>query len=171
MDVLRVYSLPIQGLKDGVHSFEYQLDHTFFSQFEGSPIEAANIEARLELDKRPDLLVFDFDLEGRVSAECDRCTTNIQLPIQTQQQLMVKFGEPEDDDDEIVFIPRESPDFNVAKYLYEYSVLAMPMINTYDCEDDPEPPCNREVLAYLNQADQTKDNPIWDALKMMNDES
>ncbi|MFN4255441.1 MAG: YceD family protein [Saprospiraceae bacterium] len=165
MDVLRAYSLPIQGLKDGVHSFEYQLDQVFFSHFEGSPIEAADIEVRLELDKRPDLLVFDFDLTGRIGAECDRCTAKIQLPIEIQQQLMVKFGEADEDDDEIVFIPRESPDFNVAKYLYEYAVLAMPMISTYDCENDPEPPCNREVLAYLNQTEETKDNPVWDTLK------
>lgn len=168
MDALRVFSLPIQGLKNGVHSFSYQLDNEFFGHFEESPIEAANIEAQVELDKRSDLLLFNFSLEGRVGAECDRCTAQIQLPVEIQEQLIVKFGEQEDadeNDDEIVFIPHDAPSLNLAKYLYEYAVLALPLINTYDCEAEAEPPCNREVLAFLSEKEDTKDNPIWDALK------
>jgi uncharacterized metal-binding protein YceD (DUF177 family) len=81
--------------------------------------------------------------------------------------LVVKYGDAEgDEDDEVVFISRDTPEFNVAPYLYEFAVLALPITNTYDCESDPNPPCNRDVLKYLeNEADEGKSNPLWDALK------
>ena len=43
--------------------------------------------------------------------------------------------------------------------------------NTYDCENDEEPPCNFDVLDYLEnqKEDEDDDTPpdgsIWDALK------
>lgn len=167
MDPFLPYSIPIQGLKIGIHRFKYTLDSAFFRQFEDSPIVEGLVEAVLELDIRSDMLLLDFQLEGYSEAECDRCTAAIHLPILTERQLVVKYGDAEgDEDDEVVFISRDTPEFNVAPYLYEFAVLALPITNTYDCESDPNPPCNRDVLKYLeNEADEGKSNPLWDALK------
>ena len=167
MDPFLPYSIPIQGLKIGIHRFKYTLDSAFFRQFEDSPIVEGLVEAVLELDIRSDMLLLDFQLEGYSEAECDRCTAAIHLPILTERQLVVKYGDAEgDEDDEVIFISRDTPEFNVAPYLYEFAVLALPITNTYDCESDPNPPCNRDVLKYLeNEADEGKSNPLWDALK------
>ncbi len=161
------YAIPIHGLKSGVHNFEYRLDAEFFQNFEESPIQQGVIEAKVELDIRPDMLIFDFDLTGKVGGICDRCTADIQLELDFQEQLLVKYGEPDpDEDDEVVFITREAHDFNLAHYLYEYAVLALPLIMTYDCENDPNPPCNREVLKYLtNESGETQTSTVWDNFK------
>jgi uncharacterized protein len=161
------YSIPILGLKIGVHHFKYSVDAEFFKKFEGSPIENGVVHFDLELDKRADMLILDFSLNGFVEAECDRCTAQINLPIEDTRELIVKYGEAEgEEEDEVVFIHRESSDFNVAKYLYEFTVLALPITNTYDCQLDENPPCNQEVLKYLNQnPDDEQSNSIWDALK------
>lgn len=161
------YSIPIQGLKIGVHWFKYTLDSAFFRHFEDSPVENGVVEVTLQLDKRSDMLVLDFALEGYTDAECDRCTAAIHLPVRDERQLVVKYGDPEgEEEDEVVFISREAPEFNVARYLYEFVVLALPITNTYDCQSDPNPPCNFDVLKYLeNGAGEGKSNPVWDALK------
>ncbi len=161
------YSIPIQGLKIGIHQFKYTLDNAFFRHFEGSPIEEGLINVALLLDKRSDMLLLDFQFEGYSKAECDRCTASIHLPIKDDRQLVVKYGDAEgEEEDEVVFISRDASDINVARYLYEFTVLALPIRNSYDCENDPQPPCNREVLKYLeNGAGESSSNPIWDALK------
>ncbi len=168
MDAFVAYSLPIQGLKTGVHHFKFEVDDAFFAQFEDSPVASGKVLFELELDKRPDMMRFDFTLEGFVQAECDRCTANIQLPIEDERQLIVKF-EDEDvdlDEDEVIFLKRDIPAFNVASYLYEFIVLALPITNTYDCENDPEPPCNFEVLKHLTtDSEEGKTSSIWDSLK------
>lgn len=171
MNAFVAYSLPILGLKTGVHHYKFEIDGSFFALFEDSPVEAAQIQVDLQLDKRPDMLLLDFLLEGYVHAECDRCTANIKLPISDERQLIAKYGEENDEEseDEVVFIQRDRSEFNVAKYIYEFIVLALPITNTYDCENDEEPPCNFEVLKYLKN-DSNEDNPDspWDALKGLN---
>jgi hypothetical protein len=111
MDPFVAYSIPIKGLKVGIHQFKYTLDHAFFRHFEDSPIENGNVEVEVVLDKRETILVFDFSLEGYTDAICDRCTAPIQLPLhEDARQLVVKYGDAEgdDDDDEVVFISREA---------------------------------------------------------------
>jgi uncharacterized metal-binding protein YceD (DUF177 family) len=159
------------GLKSGVYQFKFAIDTAFFALFEGSPIEEGKVEFVVDLDKRSDMLLFDFELTGFIKAECDRCTAQIDLPIEDSRQLIVKYGEDEDGlEDEVVFISREASEFNVAKYLYEFAVLAMPITNTYDCQEEPNPPCNFEVLKHLG-SDGEKDGPtVWDVLKEFDEE-
>ncbi|HNE28256.1 MAG TPA: DUF177 domain-containing protein [Saprospiraceae bacterium] len=171
MDPLLAYSIPIQGLKIGIHRFHYELDRAFFRHFEASLVSEGLITFDLTLDKRPDMLVLDFELTGHVQAECDRCTAPIQLPIDDSRQLLVKYGEAEgEEEDEVVFIPRETSDFNVGQYLYEFTVLALPITNTYDCQSEANPPCNTDVLQRLNQEadDNQQGDSVWDALKDLN---
>ncbi len=172
MGVFSAYSLPIQGLKNGTHTYNYVLDGSFFGEFEDSPIGDSEIEVYLEFEKRSDMMVLQFDLEGWFAASCDRCSAAIQMPIEGAHDLFVKYSEEkEEDDDEVIFISRDAPSFNVAKYLYEFAVLSLPMTNVYDCENDNEPPCNTEVLKYLETKKENKDdddqagNSVWDALK------
>lgn len=170
MNALAPYSIPIQGLKIGVHHLKYEIDGAFFRRFDDSPVEEGNIRFQVQLDKRADMLLLDFELEGTVQSICDRCTAMIDLPIEDTRQLIIKYGEVEDDaEDEVVFVTREASHFNVAQYLYEFTVLALPITNVFDCENAPQPPCNQEILKYLEQAsDEQKPNSMWDALKDFN---
>jgi uncharacterized metal-binding protein YceD (DUF177 family) len=167
MNALVAYSLPIMGLKGGINEFEFNLDPAFWSQFEGSPIEIGEVHFGLVLDKRADLLIFDFRMEGWVASICDRCTASIRLPLSGMWQLILKYGESEGmDDDEVVFIHRDTHTFNVAPYLYEFAVLALPITNLYPCEEDVNPPCNREVLDRIHQhSGEDKIPNAWDVLK------
>ena len=173
MDAFVAYSLPIQGLKTGVHSFKFEVDSAFFAQFEDSPVQEGKVSFDLELDKRPDLMLFNFTLGGFVKAECDRCTATIDLPLEDERQLIVKFGEEEMEvDDEVIILHRDAPVFNVAKYLYEFVVLALPITNTYDCENDAEPPCNFEVLKHLKtDTEEDKAGSVWDSLRNLNSDN
>ncbi|MBK9338976.1 MAG: DUF177 domain-containing protein [Lewinellaceae bacterium] len=166
MDPFIAYSIPIQGLKIGIHQFKYTLDRDFFRHFEGSLIEEGRVEVEMQLDKRASLLVLDFVLTGYAQAACDRCTASINLPLYDERQLVVKYGDAAgDDDDEVVFISREASALQVAPYLFEFAILALPITNTYDCAADPNPPCNFEVLKFLeDNADKSKSNSVWDAL-------
>ena len=171
MDPFFAYSIPIQGLKDGVHQFKFTLDRAFFRHFEDSPIENGLIEADLQLDKRADMLILDFEFGGYCDAECARCTADIYLPVEGERQLVVKYGERDradidEDEDEVVFMSRDASALRIAPFLYEFAILSMPITNTYDCQDEPELPCNFEILKFLeNNADEGKSNPVWDALK------
>jgi uncharacterized protein len=177
MGAFSQYSLPIQGLKIGVHQFSYTLDAAFFTHFEDTPIAESEVEVSLELDKRSDMLVLVFLVSGWVKSACDRCNADIHLPIEGEHHLYVKYSEDdEEESDEVIFIHREAPSFNVAQYLYEFSVLSLPLTNTYDCQNDAQPPCDQSVLNILDQTEETTNettstpptSSVWDVLKDLN---
>jgi len=171
MKSLNHFSIPIQGLKDGMHQFDFQVDKAFFANFENSQIEDGNFDVNLYFDKRPDMYIMTFSYEGSVQTACDRCLVDIKLPLKGDNQLMVKFAEVPSEEAEVIYIIRGMNELNVAKYVYEFISLAIPILKVYDCENDDPPPCNNEMLGYLNQTNQEQkeegnsSNPIWDTLK------
>lgn len=168
MNVFSAYSIPIQGLKVGVHHYHYSIDGAFFRLFEDAPIGEAAIDFAVTFDKRSDMFLVDFVLQGTVGVICDRCTAPINLPLGGEFELIVKYGESDGvvENDEVVFIPREVSHLNLAKYLYEFSILALPITNTFDCQSLAEPPCNFEILKFLKtEEEEQKSNAIWDALR------
>lgn len=161
------FTLPIQGLKNGVHEYDFKIDSSFFAEFEASPIADGDLDVHMVLDRHSDMLIFEFDISGTVRTECDRCLAEIDLPVESSDQLIVKFSEDTDEtDDELVFIHPETGEFNVAEYIYEYIVLAMPIIKVIeDCEEGPDAPCDFEMLDRINAAkNQPAPNPFLDAL-------
>ena len=166
------FSIPFKGLKNGIHQYQYRIDQSFFQHFEDSPVSSSDIDLSVQLDKRPDFIVLQFDFKGTVKADCDRCLAPIDLPVVDSQRLMVKLAEGVSEDPDIVFVHPEASNINVSSYIYEFILLAMPMIKVYDCENDENPACNFEMLEYLKRGDEEekKDaspNPIWDELKKL----
>lgn len=174
MDALISYSLPVKGMGVGIHGFDFSIDHLFFEHFESSPIREADIDLHLDFDKRIDMYVLDFSFSGTVRTECDRCLAPINLPIESEQQLVVKFShEPGDEEADIVYVSPDIEQFKIAQYIYEYIVLSLPMIKVYDCEDEEPLPCDEEMLNRLEAEDENEEdttpNPIWDELRKLTD--
>ncbi len=172
MKSLNHFSIPIQGLKDGMHQFDFQVDKAFFAHFENSQIADGNFNVKLYFDKRPDMYVMTFSYEGTVQTACDRCLADINLPLKGDNQLMVKFAETPSEEAEIIYVQRGLNELNVAKYVYEFIALAVPILKVYDCENDESPPCNEDMLGYLDknssqnqEEDDNSSNPVWDKLK------
>jgi len=170
MASLNNFSIPVRGIKSGLHQFKFHLDSSFFSEFEDSLIEEGKVDVLLDFDKRPDMFVLDVEVQGTVKAECDRCLADINLPIDGQFQLIIKLSDHESEVDEVVYLPAETTEINVAKYIYEFVGLSVPMMKTYDCQSDNLPPCDQAVLTRLEQEEkdqkETK-NPIWDELNKL----
>jgi uncharacterized metal-binding protein YceD (DUF177 family) len=172
MDSLQPYILPLKGLGDGTHEFSYLIDGDFFRAFPDAPVEKSEVAMRVTLEKRPNLLVFEFSFTGWVASTCDRCLVPIQLPVSGENQLLVKYGEPEstDEKEDVVYIPAETSNWSIAQYAYEYVLLSLPLIKVYACEEEANPPCDFDTLDRLegsesDEAEKNASNPFRDALK------
>jgi uncharacterized metal-binding protein YceD (DUF177 family) len=176
MNALVEYSIPIKGIANGVHQFEYQIDHHFLKHFEESPITDAAVQVQFELEKKPGLFALHFDISGTVKTTCDRCLASIHLPITGKERLLVKISlEEESDDPEVVYLHPEATKLEVAGFIYEFVILAIPMIKTYDCESQEPLPCNEEMLDRLyeaeessNEEEESNSNSVWEELKKFN---
>jgi len=168
MSVLKRFSLPYSGMKDGFHQYEFAVDDTFFAQFEQNLIEKGNFIVEVKIDKKSNHSVLEMDINGFVACLCDRCLSEIQLPIHTDQTLFIKVGNPIDSDAEVVFIEEDLINLDISSIIYEFICLSIPLIKVYDCENEETPPCNKEILKYLNNND-TVDVKKNDGLEFFKD--
>ena len=56
----------------------------------------------------------NFRIEGVVMVPCDRCLDDMEIPVETNNRLIVKFGkEYAEESDEIVIIPEDEGAINI----------------------------------------------------------
>ncbi|MDC6350811.1 DUF177 domain-containing protein [Zeaxanthinibacter sp. PT1] len=165
------FSVPFSGLKQGKHEFKFEVDNSFFESFGYEEFNAAAITLHLELDKRSTMLELELRAEGTVNVDCDLSREPYDQPIDASLELVVKFGEEyNDEDDEILIIPHGEHQINIAQYAYEMMVLAVPAKRIHPKVEDGS--MKSELLEKLEelQPKETKENkedtdPRWDALK------
>ncbi len=172
MEVLDHFSIPFIGLKVGLHQLKFEVDDSFFAEYENSLVKQGELTVTLDLDKRSHMAVLDFSLEGTVITDCDRCMEDINLPINGEYTLHAKYSEQDmEPTDEIIYIHPRLDRLNVAQFIYEYIHLSIPMMKT--CESDPNASCNEEVLSLFEKeaeddGGEVDKNPMWDTLNDLN---
>ncbi|EID76560.1 YceD family protein [Imtechella halotolerans] len=127
MKKFKQYDIPFVGLKQGKHSFQFDIDAKFFELFEYEGFEDAHISVQLVLEKKSTLLELDFSSRGTVNVACDLTNEPFDLGVKGKLHLVVKFGEEfNDENEELLIIPHGEHQVNVAQYIYEMIVLSIP---------------------------------------------
>ena len=122
------YKLDLKNISYGSHEFEYALGNKFFTDIDGTEVQKGKVTAYLALKHSKAITEMNFRVEGVVYVPCDRCLDDIEVPIETKNRMYVKFGkEYAEESDEIVVIPADEGAINLAWFLYEFIVLAIPM--------------------------------------------
>ncbi len=168
---LTEYSIPFQGLKQGKHLFNYQIDKDFFSQFKDTLLENGNISLEVTFEKRPGMMVLDLVFEGTIKVNCDLCAEEGNLPINGEDQLVVKFTEEPGEEEQVIYLTPGETELNIAHHVYEFICLSVPIRRVPCADEENEPTCDSKVLDYLdteppsNEEEDAEINPIWAELK------
>lgn len=128
MKDLREFRIPFVGLKDGKHEFDYRIDNTFFSYFDYDEFHKSDLEIKLDLTKKPNFFELVFHVDGIVNVDCDRSGEPFDLQVSGSYPLIIKFGEEfEEVDEELLIIPHSSYELELGQYVYEFSLLSVPL--------------------------------------------
>lgn len=171
MKSLKQYSIPFTGLKIGQHQFNFEVDGSFFDEFEYSLVKNGALRVALILEKQETLMVLDFHIIGTIQLNCDRCLADFSYQIDTKDKLIAKFSESEDleESEEVLVLSKNDIEIDTSGFIYEMINLAAPYINL--CEDPGNlTSCDQEMLLKLAELSQEQENneindPRWDALK------
>ena len=167
------YSIPFSGLKQGKHKFDYTIDNTFFESFEYNEFNNAAINVAVELNKMSTMLELEMKANGIVNVNCDVSSEPYDQDISSELELVVKFGDEfNDENEEILIIPHGEHQVNIAQYIYEMLVLAVPSKRVHPGVLDGT--LQSKAVDKLNelQPREEKENkedtdPRWDALKKL----
>lgn len=149
MGKFSLYNIPLKSLSAGKHGFQFTLDNKFFELIDDgtADVKRGNVEVAVSVKKTSITFDFDFDINGKVYVPCDRCLDDIKMEVATNSRLIVKFGaEYSEESDEIVIIPEEEGEINIAWFLYEFVVLSLPAKKVH-----PPGSCNKAMSSKLNK--------------------
>ncbi len=167
------FTIPFSGLKQGKHEFKYEIDNTFFESFGYEEFNDAKINLGVSLNKLTTMMELSFEGSGVVNVNCDLTSEPYNQEISSTLELIVKFGEDyNDEDDEILILPHGEHQVDISQYAYEMLVLAVPHKRIHPGVEDGT--LDSDVLQKLNelQPKETRQNkeesdPRWDELKKL----
>ena len=124
---LETLKIDLKGLKEVETTREYDLDDQFFAALDGSQLEHGSLHVSVSIRKVTGFYELTFHTEGTVTITCDRCLDDMQQPIATDDQLTVKLGNTYSDDDDTVTVDENEGILDLAWYIYEFTMLAIPI--------------------------------------------
>ncbi|MFB0903575.1 MAG: DUF177 domain-containing protein [Nonlabens sp.] len=171
---LKAFILSFAGLKQGKHQFKYEVDNTFFENFEFEEFNSSSIVIDAQLDKRNTIMDLLLKATGSVNVNCDVTNEPFDLAVDTSMDLVIKFGDAfNDDNEELLILSHGDYEFNISQYVYEMLVLSMPQKRVHPGVEDGS--LESDVLDKLEELSVSSPeensnkeiDPRWEALKKL----
>ena len=179
MNALRAYDINIVGLENKRYEYDFESDDAFFAALNQELIRRGNVRSHVVLDKSETMIRLDFHVVGTVEQICDRSLDEYDETVETQQMMLLKFGDHNEElSDEIELIERNTATVNVARYIFEFISLSLPMKRLHPRfrdEDDQDDESTVKLIYSSGTAtdneedDQSATDPRWAALRKLSD--
>lgn len=155
------YKVELASLSDGKHEQDFVCDTEFFKNMEHTGITKSDVKVHLDLEKKNDAYDCTFHCKGTVTVPCDRCLDPLDIDVDTDYHIIVKYGDAyNDESDDMLVIPHSSTNLNVAYMLYDTILLTIPLRHVH-----PLGKCNRAMAAALNKHRSNIDDEAEDTLE------
>ena len=179
---LSKYNIDIYGLEDKQYDYDMESDDAFFEEMEQDLIEHGHFKTHVVLNKSATMIQLRFHTRGSVTLTCDRSLEPFEEPVDSNERIILKFGDHNEElTEEIEIIGRNTNRINVARYIFDFIALSLPVKklhpslrteeDEFDLEDDEE----EGTLVYTSGAAEEGDekeedekvDPRWEALKKL----
>ncbi len=143
MKELSEYKIAFTGLSLGTHEYEFEVTDKFFSHFDHEELTNVQVELVVELEKKTTMLQLWFGFQGTGTVICDRCGEEMEIELDGEEELIVKFGDGSyvEQTDEIITIPPSEHEIDISHYVFEFIMLSVPQAHSHEEKD-----CNPEVI-------------------------
>ncbi|MET7255081.1 YceD family protein [Dyadobacter fermentans] len=180
---LSKYNIDIYGLEDKQYDYDMESGDAFFEEMEQDLIEHGHFKTHVVLNKSATMIQLRFHTTGSVILTCDRSLETFEEPIDSDERIILKFGDHNEElTEEIEIISRNTNRINVARYIFDFIALSLPVKklhpslrteeDEFDLEDDEE----EGTLVYTSggeaeegdeREEEEKVDPRWEALKKL----
>lgn len=184
MKELSKYNIDIYGLEDKRYDYDMESGDAFFEELEQDIIEHGHFKTHIELNKSATMIQLHFHTEGTLGLVCDRSLEPYEEQFVSDEKLILKFGDQTQElTDEIEIISRNTNRINVARYVFEFIALSLPVKKIHPglrTEEDDEFSEDEEEAVLVYSSEDTGDeeeesteeqvDPRWEALKKLKGE-
>ena len=163
--------IDLKDLKEGLTALEYSLGDAWFESLDEDEIKRGNIRVRINVRRTENYFELDFHTEGSVVIPCDLCLDDMGQPIETDDRLIVKFGEEYSEDDDLITVDEREGSLDVAWFIYEFIALNIPAKHVHTPGK-----CNAAMIKVLEEHSATRSSgedeetavdPRWNGLEKL----
>ena len=166
------FIIPLDGLAAGRKEYFWHAGKEFFESFGNAEIIDAELDVTASAEKSGRYVGVDCDVTGKVTVECDRCLGDLDLPVDVEILLSVKFGNEESSEEhqegerEVIFVPEDNADLDMSQIVYDYVCLSLPM-QRYHEEGECDPLVMKHLAGEIQQVSGNEVANPFAALKDM----
>ncbi len=153
----KAYIIPFVGLKDGKHTFNFNLTDSFFEIFEYSIVQKGRVKVELLFEKKETMMIGNFTIQGVVETTCDRCNDVMDVEIEGEYQLIYKFDNKETDDESLIIVYPEEYEIDIKDALLELISVSIPTLHKH-----PKGECNKEMISILDEYLLISDDELYE---------
>jgi uncharacterized metal-binding protein YceD (DUF177 family) len=169
MKLLNKFDIVIAKLELGRHEFSFIIDDEFFELFEYSLVDHGDLKVQVDLDRKASFISLGFSFAGVVELVCDRSLDKFDHKLESTNKVIIKFGEEAQElTDEIEVIPFSTQQINIARYIYEFISVAIPMKKLHPRYQDE---ADEDQIIYSSKNDDEEEHsepdPRWSELKKL----
>ncbi len=172
MEFLDQFRIDLKAIEDDSEERHFTLSDEFFAELEATEVSQGHLAVDLQIRKVAGAFELSFHTEGTVVVPCDLCLDDMDQPVSTDNQLIVKLGNEYSEEDELIVVDENEGILDTAWFIYEFIALAIPVRHVH-----APGKCNAamtETLERLSAARSSEDNgpqtidPRWAKLRELN---
>ena len=172
MNSLELLKVDLKGMKDEETSLEFNLDDRYFEALDGAEVKKGSLHVSVSIRKATGFFELNFHTDGTIVIPCDRCLDDMDLPVETDNRLIVKLGSEYSEEDDIIVVPENEGILDMTWFIYEFVALVIPIRHVH-----APGKCNPAMTQALEElsADRSSDeestqpiDPRWEKLKALN---
>ena len=163
-------------MKENHAHYDFLLDNAFFAAIDSPELQKGKVTVQVDVKKTAQAFELSFNSQGTVVVLCDRCLDEMDQEISSTDKIFVKFGaEYADEGDNLIIVPEDEGDINVAWIMYEYIALAIPMKHVHapgKCNKTMSGKLNKYLRTSADDMDEMEpvDDPAEDESNIVSDE-
>ncbi len=166
-----VLKIDLKELDEGVSTLNFNLGDAWFESLDEDEIKRGDIRVSINVKRTENYFEFDFHTEGTVVIPCDLCLDDMDQAIETDDRLVVKFGEEYSEDDDLVTVDERDAVFDVSWFIYEFIALNIPAKHVHTPGK-----CNAAMIKVLEEHSATRSSgedeeqavdPRWNGLEKL----
>ena len=166
---LEFLKIDLKSLKEEETSLEFDLDDTYFEALDDAEVKKGSLHVSVSIRRATGFFELLFHTAGTVIIPCDRCLDDMDLPVETENRLVVKLGSEYSEEDDVIVVSENEGILDMSWLIYEFVALVIPIRHVH-----APGKCNIAMTKTLEElsADRSSDeessqptDPRWDKLK------
>ena len=168
---LEFLKIDLKSLKEEETSLEFDLDDTYFEALDDAEVKKGSLHVSVSIRRATGFFELLFHTAGTVIIPCDRCLDDMDLPVETENRLVVKLGSEYSEEDDVIVVPENEGILDMSWLIYEFVAVVIPIRHVH-----APGKCNTAMTEVLEElsADRSSDeesdqaiDPRWSKLKQL----